>query len=229
MATILVFAKEPLPGRVKTRLVPPLTHDEAARLATAFLRDIVNSLRGVPEAVVEIALPPGDSREAVEALFRPRCAAVDQGNGSLGDRLALASGAAFERRDGPVAVVGADHPNLPADRVEAALDEARLGRVGWVPTKDGGYAALALPRPIPGLFHGVPWSTPEVAEATRRNARKLGYALTDLPPWYDVDTVDDLARLQDDLAGDACPATQDVLATLEPPLSARTFPEETHS
>jgi rSAM/selenodomain-associated transferase 1 len=230
VATILLFAKQPVPGRVKTRLTPFLTPNEASELAAAFLRDSAAALADVPDSVLEIALPSEDSREAVERLLGPHHSTVDQGPGDLGERLAHATECAFARRDGPVAVVGSDHPNLPARRVARALEEARRGRIGWVPTEDGGYAALALPRPIPGLFHDVPWSTAGVAEATRRNARTLGFALTDLGTWYDVDTPEDLRRLHREiLAANECPATRTVLATLKPPLEERAPLSETRS
>jgi rSAM/selenodomain-associated transferase 1 len=215
VATLLLFAKEPVPGNVKTRLIPPLEAREAATLAQAFLRDIIISLETIPDAILEIAVPTGDSLAAMERLLGPGRRFVSQGEGDLGERLAATTEAAFERRPGPVAAVGADHPNLPASLVAECLDEARRGRVGWIPTEDGGYACLALPRPLPGLFRDVPWDTPDVARATRRNARSLGFALTDLSPWYDVDTVEDLRRLADDLRdGEQCPHTRRALAGL---------------
>ncbi len=222
MSTILLFAKEPVPGRVKTRLTPPLTPRGAAGLAAAFLQDLVDSLGRVPGATLEIALPPGDSPDGVRRLLDRDISFVDQGTGDLGCRLESTMEQAFQRREGPVAVVGSDHPTLPSDLVVRILEEARCGRVGWVPTEDGGYAALAVPRPLPGLFRDVPWSTPAVAETTRRNARALGYALTDFGPWYDVDTALDLERLRADLAeGDVCPNTRAAVERLGPPPELR--------
>jgi rSAM/selenodomain-associated transferase 1 len=224
VSTVLVFAKPPIPGRVKTRLVPPLSPAEAARLAGAFLLDLTAALAELPGAHLEIALPAPGAPAAGADWLPAGIPVVSQVEGDLGERLSRATAAAFERRDGPVAAVGADHPSLPARLVSAALAEARGGRVGLVPTDDGGYAALALPRPMPGLFRDVPWSTGEVAAATRRNARALGVALVELGSWYDVDEIADLARLERDLAERPadCPETRAVLASLDPPLSRRT-------
>jgi len=100
--------------------------------------------------------------------------------------------------------------------VAAALAAAATGEVGWIPTEDGGYACLALPRPLPGLFEGVPWSTGGVAEATRNNARRLGVNLCEVGSWYDVDRPADLDRLVKDPATvQRCPATLAVLADIE--------------
>ena len=214
MATILLFAKEPVPGRVKTRLVPPLTPAQAARLAGAFLVDLVATLEGQP-ARLEIAVPADAGRANLEKLLGPDRHWVDQGDGDLGARLARTTAAAFARAPGPVAVVGSDHPNLPPDLVADALAAAAEGGVGWVPTEDGGYACVALPRPLPGLFEGVPWSTGGVADATRNNARELGVNLHEAGRWYDVDRPEDLERLAaDPETRRRCPATLAVLTEI---------------
>jgi rSAM/selenodomain-associated transferase 1 len=224
-ATILLFAKEPLAGTVKTRLVPALTPEEAADLAAAFLRDLHATLLGVPGAEVVVALTDESSAEAVERLLGPGVRFARQGEGDLGERLARATGAAFARGRGPVAVVGSDHPDLPGELVAQCLEDARNGRIGWIPTEDGGYAALALPRPLPSLFEGIPWSTTKVEAATRARAAELGIALKNRGRWYDVDRIEDLARLSGVLgSGSGCPATREALARLDPPLAARSRP-----
>jgi rSAM/selenodomain-associated transferase 1 len=212
--TILVFAKEPVAGQVKTRLVPPLSPDQAARLAGAFLVDLVRALDALP-ADLEIAVPPDSGRGVLGKLLGPDRQWLDQGPGDLGARLARTTTAAFDRRPGPVAVVGSDHPDLPAAQVAEALAAAGDGNVGWIPTEDGGYACLALPRPLPGLFQDVPWSTDGVADATRNNARRLGVSLCEAGRWYDVDRPGDLDRLAaDPEAARRCPATWTVLAEI---------------
>ncbi len=221
-ATILLFAKEPRPGRVKTRLVPPLTPEEAADLAAAFLHDLWSAITRLPAVDVVVALPDDSSPEAVARLLGDDARFARQGPGDLGARLARATSAVFANRPGPVAVVGSDHPDLPPDMVAACLDDARRDRVGWIPTEDGGYAALALPRALPSLFENVPWSTPGVAAATRAAAARLGIEFAEHGPWYDVDTVEDLGRLSGVLeAGAGCPATRRALARLDPPLALR--------
>jgi hypothetical protein len=223
-AAILLFAKEPLPGRVKTRLVPPLTPEEAAGLAAAFLRDLFETLRAIPGAEVVVAVPDGALPATFEALLGGGARLARQGDGDLGARLARAIGRAFAEGRAPVAVVGGDHPDLPGPLVEECLADARRGRIGWIPTVDGGYAALALPRPLPSLFERIPGSTTGVAAATRERALRLGVPIVDRGPWYDVDRIEDLGRLSGVLGSGSCPATREALARLDPPLAARSRP-----
>jgi len=216
-ASIVVMAKEPKPGAVKTRLVPPLTPDEAASLARAFLRDLTRRMARVANAEVVVALPPDDSADRVDAWLGTPVRFADQGTGDLGARLARTLDREHARGERVAMAVGSDHPSLPRATVEATLGEARKGNVGWATTEDGGYACIALPRSLPGLFEGVPWSTPAVADATRNNAARLGVSLVDHGPWYDVDTAADLERLlrDRDLARH-CPDTLEVIQRLVP-------------
>ena len=213
---VLLFAKAPNPGEVKTRLVPPLTKSEAARLAGAFIADLTARLATL-EARLVLAMSPEATEDDFDGLVPGDWARVTQGHGDLGRKLAQATTAEFEQGCGVVAVIGADHPDLPLARIVAALDAARAGRVGWVTTLDGGYACLALPRALPAIFEAVPWSTPRVAEATRNNARRSGVLLEDFGPWYDLDTPEDVERfLASDGASRECPATWQALASLRP-------------
>lgn len=223
MEVVVLFAKTPVPGGVKTRLLGTLTPTEAAALAGAFLSDLMGTLQLLAISDVRVALPTTDSAETVAPFVGQETVVVPQGAGDLGERLARVTGAEFARGARVVAAVGADHPTLPASLLRRCLEAARAGRSGWIPTEDGGFAAIALPRPLPGLFADVPWSTPQVAEAVRRNARRAGVPLEDCGVWWDVDTPEDLDRLVRELAGSprGCAATRAVLETLDPPLSAR--------
>jgi rSAM/selenodomain-associated transferase 1 len=212
----VIFAKEPVAGRVKTRLLPSLTPAEAAAFAAACLLDLTRRLERSPARRV-VALPPDSSAENVRRLVGPRWEIVDQGAGDLGEKLARVTAEEFAADRSPVLVVGADHPHLPLASMESAMAAAAAGSVGWVPTMDGGYACIALPRPMPEIFAGVPWSTPRVAEVTRNNADLRGVHLTTLGPWYDLDTAEDLDRfLEDPASAGTCPATWRALTTLEP-------------
>jgi hypothetical protein len=218
--SIVVFAKTPAPGRVKTRLGGRLAPSEIVALAGAFLTDLVAALQLLVNTDIRVALPDGDSRERARAFVPPAIPLVSQGPGDLGERLSRVIASELAAGATAVAVVGSDHPTLPAGHVRRCLAEARRGRAGWVPADDGGFAALALARPEPELFAGVPWSTEGVAEAVRRNARRLDLELVDCGTWYDVDTPEDLDRLAAELARDParCPATRAVLDALDPPL-----------
>lgn len=218
----VVLTKAPVPGRVKTRLIPLLTPEEAATLARAFLGDLLQTLRLFVTADIELAIPEGDPREPVRGVAGAGARVVDQGPGDLGARLARTSARRFARGARTVTLVGGDHPNLPASCLARSIAAARRGRVGWILTRDGGFAAMSLPRPLPGLFRGVPWSTPGVAAAVRDRARRERVVLADAGMWYDVDSPDDLRKLWRELADSrACPRTRAVLMGLDPPISRR--------
>lgn len=175
--TLLVIAKEPRPGRVKTRLTPPFTPEEAAALAEAALADTLDVISCTPAKRRVLVLdgspgpwlPPG-----VEVV--PQCA------GGLDERLA----AAFAGCDGPALLIGMDTPQVtPASlTVDFADCDAYFG-----PAEDGGFWALGLAAPDPGLLRGVPMSTPRTGAAQRRRLAHL--RVRELPRLRDVDTAHD--------------------------------------
>lgn len=210
---LAVFTKPAVPGRVKTRLVGPLSAEQAARLHAAFLEDLLERLAPGPFDL-EIAWALAEGEPIPPAAY----AGVRQEGRDLGERLFHAlSGAA--RRFPRVAAVGSDHPDLPLERVVEAfrrLEEGAEVVVG--PARDGGYYLLGARREAltPELFENIPWSAPGVLEATLERSRSLGLAVHLLPQGSDVDTPEDLRRLTDLLASDAtsCPHTRALLAEL---------------
>ncbi|HEX8559915.1 MAG TPA: TIGR04282 family arsenosugar biosynthesis glycosyltransferase [Pyrinomonadaceae bacterium] len=224
------MAKAPRAGEAKTRLTPPLAPREAARLASCFFADTVSLALGVGAEVV-VAYAPAGGRAALEAALRrdaPRAAPrgdapgaalrgggapedapgvlrwVEQPGGGLGERLAGVAEGAFAEGLGPLLLVGADSPTLPPGFLAAALDALASGRADAAlgPADDGGYYAVGLRAPAPGLFDAVEWSTPRAYEQTARNAARLGLRLFEAPRWYDVDTASDLLRLRAELDAD---------------------------
>lgn len=179
--TLLVIAKEPRPGRVKTRLTPPFTPEEAAALAEAALADTLEAVARTParRRVLVLDGTPGPWLPAgVEVV--PQCA------GGLDERLA----AAFAGCDGPALLIGMDTPQVTPEllTVDFAGCDAYFG-----PAEDGGFWALGLAEPDPGLVRGVPMSTPDTGAAQRRRLTRL--RVRDLPRLRDVDTADDAAAV----------------------------------
>ena len=209
----IVMVKRPRAGAVKTRLVPPLTGEQAASLAACFARDTVSGLRRVvPEIVVAYA--PADGRAALETLFasddEPPSAPgellwLEQRGADLGARLDAAAAHAFDAGGGPVVIVGADSPTLPPSYVERAVGSLAAGEadIALGPTEDGGYYLVGLRAPRRGLFQNVAWSTPAAYRQTADNAARLGLRALELPRWYDVDTRADLLRLREEIFRDA--------------------------
>ena len=208
---VIVMAKAPRAGEAKTRLVPPLKPSEAAGLAACFFADTVSLALGIAGQVV-VAYAPADGRAALADALREHAHAPDAGRmlwleqrgDDLGERLAGVVEHAAALDLSPLLIVGADSPTLPPSFLATALEALSHARadVALGPTDDGGYYAVALRAPAPGLFDAVEWSTPRAYAQTARNAERLGLRLLELPRWYDVDTPADLSRLCAELSAD---------------------------
>lgn len=179
MTTLLVIAKEPLPGRVKTRLTPPFTPREAACLAAAALTDTLHAVAATPATrrVLVLDGAPGDwLPPGFEVL--PQCA------GGLDERLADA----FAHCHGPALLVGMDTPQVTPELLTVDF----TGCDAWFgPAQDGGFWALGLAAPDPALLRGVPMSTPVTGAVQRERLVAAGLRVRDLPRLRDVDTAAD--------------------------------------
>lgn len=186
--TLLVIAKEPLPGLVKTRLTPPFTPAEAAQLAEAALSDTLRTALSLPARRRVLVL---DGRPG--PWLPPGIEVVAQCAGRLDERLA----AAFGGCTGPALLIGMDTPQITtADLTPALSPDAWDGCDAWFgPADDGGFWALGLAAPDPELVRGVPMSTPETGAVQRRRLVDAGLTVRDLPPLRDVDTAADAAQV----------------------------------
>jgi glycosyltransferase A (GT-A) superfamily protein (DUF2064 family) len=177
--TILVIAKQPAPGRVKTRLVPPCSHEQAALLAEAALADTLRTVLLVParRRILVLDGSPGP-------WLPPGFEVVPQCGGPLDERLA----AAFAAADGPALLIGMDTPQVSPGLLTADWQgaDALFG-----PAADGGFWALGLRVPDPGLLRGVPMSTPATGAIQRARLLAAGLRVADLPQLRDVDTAAD--------------------------------------
>ena len=186
-----IFAKQPVAGKVKTRLTPSLRPEEACALYRVALQETVARLAAIPASLV---LCCGGRRRWFARTF-PGVPLLPQGGGHLGIRLARATATLFAAGGGPVAVAGADSPDLPLPLISAAFAALADAEVAVIPCRDGGYALLALRRPAPALFTGIPWSTSEVLTATQKRAMELGLRLATIGAWDDLDDLPSLHRL----------------------------------
>jgi hypothetical protein len=205
------MAKASTPGRAKTRLVPPLSFDEAAALNTAFLQDVADNVllagrQSAPHArIAGFAAygPPGS-----ESFFRQTLPAdiglIGAWLPNFGDCLMQTIREIFARGYSSAVVLNSDSPTLPtallietADQLARPGDRAVLGR-----STDGGYYLLGLKAPHRRMFEDIDWSTERVAEQTLQRAREIKLEVHDLPVWYDVDDADSLARLHAELSAE---------------------------
>ena len=210
---IAVMAKAPMPGRVKTRLVPPLTPDMAVALSASFLRDITENITlAARMALIDgyVAYAPRGSEALFDGMLAPgtRLVLADgadiaaPGVTGFGRCLLHAAQSLFAKGHATVCLLNADSPNLPTRLLsQAAAALAEDGdRIVIGPAEDGGYYVLGLKAPSPYLFERVPWSTNTVARETRRRAGAAGLPIVELDPWYDVDDGPALQRLCRDMA-----------------------------
>jgi len=213
---LLIVGKAPVPGQTKTRLVPPLSPEEAADLYRGFLLDCVSLGLDLGWERVSVVHPAGSGQLLAE-LLPPRVTLVEQSGHGLGDALSsafeghLADG--FDR----VVLIGSDNPTVPLDPIRAAckaLDDHDLS-IG--PTVDGGYYLIGMRAAHLGVFENIDWSTPRVYAQTLARARKLGLRVYAVPGWYDVDEPHDLDHLRCDLLSlphDVAPNTRAALDRL---------------
>jgi glycosyltransferase A (GT-A) superfamily protein (DUF2064 family) len=177
--TLLIIAKQPVPGRVKTRLVPPCTHEQAASLAEAALTDTLHAVLRAParRRVLVLAGRPGP-------WLPPGFDVVAQCGGPLDERLA----AAFAAVRGPALLIGMDTPQVTPGllTVDWQGADAVFG-----PAADGGFWALGLRVPDPALLRGVPMSTARTGATQRARLAAAGLRVADLPQLRDVDTAAD--------------------------------------
>ncbi|MBI5711094.1 MAG: TIGR04282 family arsenosugar biosynthesis glycosyltransferase [Candidatus Eisenbacteria bacterium] len=192
MRRILVFARRPAPGRVKTRLSPALPADLACALYRGMLRDALDAAAGCAagERLLYWDEPGGDEELPVPAGLAQRV----QSGADLGERLTSAFAAALSAPGDRAVAIGADCPGLAADRLEAAFAGLQAHDAVLGPTGDGGYYLVGLARAAPALFAGVEWSTPRVLEQTLERARAAGLTMRTLGRLDDLDTPAGLAR-----------------------------------
>jgi uncharacterized protein len=207
---IAVMAKASAPGRAKTRLVPPLSYDEAAALNTAFLRDITDNMLlaahhaapGASIAAYAAYGPPG-SEDFFLRQFAPSIGLIPAWLPNFGDCLYHTISDIFIRGHSAAVVLNADSPTLPTALLnETAEMLARPGdRAVLGPSSDGGYYLLGLKIPHRHMFDNISWSTERVAEQTLERAREIKLDVHLLPEWYDVDDIDSLRRLHGEVCG----------------------------
>lgn len=183
-ATWVVIAKAPVPGRVKTRLCPPCSHEQAAQLARAALEDTLDAVVATPAAAHVIAL------EGVAPPWLPgRFHVVAQQGDGLDERL----GAVFAAAQGPTLIIGMDTPQVDATLLGEATARLADDDVDAVlgPAEDGGYWVIGLARPDPAAVLGVPMSEPHTLEAQRARLSELGLRVHELATLRDVDEIED--------------------------------------
>jgi rSAM/selenodomain-associated transferase 1 len=201
---IAVMAKASVPGRTKTRLVPPLTASEAALFNTAFLKDVSANLRAAGRrADIHGYMaygPPGTQQFFIDTL-PGEIGLIESWFPNFGDCLFKAAADLLASGYASAVVLNSDSPTLPTSLlVETAEILALPGdRAVLGPSTDGGYYLLGVKAPHRRLFDDIDWSTERVARQTVERAGEVGVPVHSLPAWYDVDDLQALRRLHAEL------------------------------
>ena len=202
---VIVFAKNPVPNQVKTRLIPALSPEQAAALYTAFLTDWCETLAKLSGVALVIAYTPAEAQPDLQALIGDDVSYISQMGADLGERLTSATQWAVKQAYTKILLVGSDSPTLPISYISEAITllDSRDTVIG--PSTDGGYyligfSAAACTKTVPHVFEEIAWSTADVFQQTVTRICETGAMLGLLPPWYDIDTAEDLAFLQAHIA-----------------------------
>lgn len=193
---VLLFAKAPLWGTVKTRLAATVGRQDALRIYRLLAERQMAAIRAAGLPCVIWTTPAG-SEDVVEAWLGGAMEVRLQPEGDLGTRMSHACERAFADGAPGVILVGTDCPDLDADRLAALAIHVAEGRFVLQPADDGGYVAFGLPKPCIAAFEGIAWSTDTVCEATVHLLRTLDENPTVLESLSDIDTWDDWKRCQD--------------------------------
>jgi rSAM/selenodomain-associated transferase 1 len=215
-ASVIVFAKAPRPGLVKTRMCPPLDFDRAAALYARMLEDVLvatGDFSRVLDLDPVLALHPPDGVAEVLPRVPRGFRVVEQRGQTLSERMAWAVAEAAAGGARRILVRGSDSPVLPRRHFERALEILEEHDIALSPDLDGGYGLIGLCRPWPGLFD-LPMSTETVLEDTLARARELGASTSLLEGSFDLDRYEELAQLAAARAGEGaslCPRTLEYL------------------
>ena len=197
---IIIMAKRPFPGQTKTRLTPFLSPEQAAKLYECFLLDVIEKVSYLTNVTPFIAYSPTTAVSYFQEIA-PSIAIIPQKGKSLGDRLNFVMSTCLDMGFKQVAAINSDSPNLPSVNLAIAFEKLSDPATDVVlgPCEDGGYYLIGWKRPYPALVREVEMSTPHVLEDTLNIAERLQLKVAQLPVWYDVDSKDELIKLQVDL------------------------------
>jgi rSAM/selenodomain-associated transferase 1 len=201
---LAVMAKAPRPGKVKTRLSPPLTPEQASELNVCFLRDTTENIQQVTEAGnsagIVVYTPVGDE-SAFDGILPAGFQLLGQRGDGFGERLLHACEDLFACGFSAVCLIDSDSPTMPQDALLQAVSRLLLpgDRMVLGGSDDGGYYLIGIKHSHPRLFERIDWSTERVLEQTLERAREIGLQAELLSTWYDVDDGVTLERLRREL------------------------------
>ncbi|MFN0107760.1 MAG: TIGR04282 family arsenosugar biosynthesis glycosyltransferase [Blastocatellia bacterium] len=201
---LVLMAKAPIEGQVKTRLIGALTAAEAKDLYVAFLSDTFAVMESLLDERDDLTLvhcyTPEGEEDAFEEVERDGCLMIAQRGNDLGERLTNCFADVFAMGFDCVMAIGGDSPTLPDELALEAFDCLETDDdVVVVPADDDGYCLIGMRKPHSTIFQNIPWSTDGVMAATEAQAKAAGLSFIVGPSWFDVDTPEELERLKQEL------------------------------
>lgn len=198
---LIVFAKAPLAGFAKTRLIPALGEEGAAMLAQRMLLNTLQQCVQAALGVIELCVAPNPAHDYWQSFVLPPGVQLSsQGEGDLGQRLGRAAVRA-NKAGNSILLIGTDCPQLTAERLRSAASALKNSDAVIYPARDGGYALLGLNRAEPALFENIRWSTEVVAQQTRERLDQCNMRCEWLETLVDIDEPEDLEFLPESWKG----------------------------
>ena len=198
-AALAVMAKKPVPGWTKTRLLPPLLPQQAADLYEALLRDTLERMSGLGAVQLAVGITPAEALPYFREVSPRGSLLLPVQGEDIGVCLEQVLAELLARGFAKALALNSDGPSLPLGHVQQAVNALDRADLVLGPSEDGGYYLIGLRSVQPQLFRGIDWSTDRVTMQTLQRAEELGWQVSLLPSWYDIDTPDDLARLEREL------------------------------
>ncbi len=195
VTALVVFAKAPVEGLAKTRLIPALGPKGAAALADRLLKRAVGTAASSGFAYIELCVTPSLEHPSFQQLAAAHPLSITlQGEGDLGQRMSRCMHRLLSQYE-RVLLMGTDAPGLDSARLTQASEALAHHDAVFVPAFDGGYVLIGLSSPQPALFDGIPWGSDQVMSLTRDRAQQSGLRLVELAPMSDIDEAKDLIYL----------------------------------
>ncbi len=191
-----VFAKYWEPGKVKTRLAEDTNDDFAANLYEAFVKTTLERLTGCAETHT-LVITPSENLRDFALILPPDWTLTSQVDGDLGNRMQAFFQYAIEHQSEKTILVGTDSPTLPTEIVHKGFQILEHTDCVLGPALDGGYYLVGCRNTIPPIFQNIAWSSDQVLSQTCAALESAGVSYDLLPPWIDIDTIDDLNSIQD--------------------------------
>ncbi len=197
---LILFAKSPEPGRVKTRLLPLFNKEETAKLQEAFILDSLHLIQAL-NANKAMACSPDTTHPFFHHCEKEHAIPlIPQEGKDLGERMKNAFSWAFSNHFHKVVIIGSDSPTLPRAFIRKAFQALEARSIVLGPSLDGGYYLIGASAPLPDLFSKIPWGTASVLTQTLMRLNEMKIPTSLLPFWYDIDRPDDVAFLKAHLA-----------------------------